>query len=397
MTGPVDVPTNIPGPADGPTGDIDALGARFRLLADQDLSGYCPVYDRVARQLAGDPEALDLLVGLVPVNRTPILAFAAVHHLVLSEPSSLLARIYRGDTDDDPWPPFRQLLTDRPDEIRDLMATRSIQTNEVGRSAALLPGLVHAGGRLQTPRGQPAELALVELGPSAGLNLLLDRFHVRYRTPSGAVVAEAGPAESAVRLECELRGGRRPPVPVEPLPIAQRVGLDVEPVDVTVEEECRWLSACVWPGVPDRPQRLAAAVELARQSPPRLLRGDAVTDLEPLLRSLPDRVVPVVVATWVLAYLSAEGRQAVRRAVDAVGGGRDVALLTAEVAHVTPWVPAIDDETIADLTGPDGADADGTLTVLGLRTWRAGRVTDEVLAVTHPHGRWIGWLPKGSS
>ena len=70
------------------------------------------------------------------------------------------------------------------------MRTRSIQTNEVGRSAALLPALaVVRAGALAVGDDRP--LALVELGPSAGLNLLLDRYAVTYRR-DGAVVATVG-------------------------------------------------------------------------------------------------------------------------------------------------------------------------------------------------------------
>src|SRR5690606_20732443 len=98
------------------------------LLADQDFAGYCTAYDRVARAVATDPASLQLLLWPAPVNRTPILALAAIHHLVLADPSSPLAAIYRGDDDADPWPLVRDLLHERADEVRHLMATRSIQT-----------------------------------------------------------------------------------------------------------------------------------------------------------------------------------------------------------------------------------------------------------------------------
>jgi hypothetical protein len=371
--------TTTPGPPGAPADDVADLAARLLLLADQDFAGYSPVYDRIARALAEDPASLGVLLGIAPVNRTPVLALAATRHIVLAEPSSLLARIHAGTSDADPWPPFRDLLHERQEEVRATMAARSIQTNEVGRAAALLPGAAAALG------AGPSPWALVEVGPSAGLNLLLDRFSVTYTDATGAVVHAAGPAGSPVQLRCELRGPGRPAAYEPSGPIAWRAGLDLAPVDVTDPDERRWLTACLWPGIPERPERLAAALELAAADPPPLRSGDAATDLEALLDEVPADLAIVVSSTWALAYLSGEGRRAVAATIDRVGVRREITLLSAEAANVTPWVPP----TRADRGEFDGAD--GTPTVLGVRRWTAGERTDRALAVMHPHGRWMAW------
>ncbi len=367
--------------------DTSALAARFRTLADDDFAGYCPIYDRIARAIADDEASLALLLDAAPVGRTPVLALAAVHDLVLADPGGDLATIYDGRSAADPWPAFRRLLHGQAPAVLRRMRTRTIQTNEVGRSAALLPALswVRADG------GAAADdrpLALVEVGPSAGLNLLLDRYAVTYRR-GGQVTATAGDPASPVRLACELRGPADPPLDHLPAPIAARVGLDVAPVDVTDDEACRWLRACVWPGVPDRPERLAAALEVARRNPPRLVTGDAVTDLAPLVAGLPDGVLPVVIATWALAYLGGDGRAALVGALDELGATRDLVLVTAEEPRITPWVPEAPVEAVTGDAG--GAGGEGTPTVLGARCWRAGQVTDDVLALCHPHVRWMAW------
>ncbi len=367
--------------------DVEALAARCIVLADDDFAGYSPIYERIARALADDDASLALLLDAAPVGRTPVLALAAVHDIVLSEPGSPLAAIYAGHSGADPWPPFRELLHARTAEVLLRMRTRSIQTNEVGRSAALLPALA-AVRAAALAAGDDRPLALVELGPSAGLNLLLDRYAVTYRR-DGSVVAVVGDPSSTVQLACEVRGPADPVVDGLPVPIASRVGLDLSPVDVTDPEARRWLSACVWPGVPDRPERLAAAIELARLHPPHLVVGDAVTDLAPLVAGLPDDVLPVVVSTWALAYLGREGRAAVLAALDGVGATRDLALVSAEEPRITPWVPA----PPAEVEACGDADGDGTGTLLGLRTWRGGAAHDEALALCHPHVRWIAWVP----
>jgi hypothetical protein len=306
---------------------------------------------------------------------------------VLSEPESILAGIYAGRSAADAWPPFRELLQARSSEVLRRMRTRSIQTNEVGRSAALLPALAAVRARAIAV-GDHRPIALVELGPSAGLNLLLDRYGMTYRR-HGVVIVTAGDPGSPVQLDCEVRGPGVPPPTDLPVPIASRVGLDLSPVDVTDGDARRWLSACVWPGVPDRPERLAAAIGLARLDPPRLVVGDAITDLAPLVAGLPDDVLPVVISTWALAYLGRDGRAAFLTSLDQVGTSRDLVLVTAEEPRVTPWVPALP----AEVRACGDAEGDGTGTVLGSRTWRGGSVHDEALALCHPHVRWIAWVP----
>lgn len=370
--------------------DRDAVAGRFVLLADHDFAGYCPLYERIARAAATDPDVLDVVAGVVPPNRTPVLGLAAVHHLALGDPEGELARRYRGELDGDPWPAFHAFVLDRAAEVRALMATHAIQTNEVGRSAALVAGLAAVAAD-QHRRGDRRPLHLLELGPSAGLNLLFDRYEVTYVDTSGAVVATTGPSGSPVQLRCELRGPDRPPLQERPT-VAGREGVDVDPVDVLDPEACRWLSACVWPGVPDRPERLAAALTLARSDPPLLHRGDAVRDLPRLLEAVPPDRLPVVVATWALAYLDRPGRLEVAAVVDRAGADRDVALLTAEAPQVTPWVPAATDDQTALAGDTRGG---GTVTALGLRHWTGGRRTSRLLALLHPHARWVAWLDGG--
>ncbi|HWP65341.1 MAG TPA: DUF2332 family protein, partial [Candidatus Limnocylindria bacterium] len=154
--------------------EADEFARFLRVWADSELRGYCPLYDAIARALADDTALLERLVDVAPREKiVPVLLFAAVKSLVDVEPASPLARIYAGEPGD-PWPPFRAVLETRFDEIAHLLRTRRTQTNEVGRASALLPAL----GVIARRAGRP--LALIEIGPSAGLNLLLDRFAYDY-------------------------------------------------------------------------------------------------------------------------------------------------------------------------------------------------------------------------
>lgn len=304
---------------------------------------------------------------------------------MLDEPASDLAAIYRGETDADPWPAFCDLVARRRPEIARRLQTRTVQTNEVGRSTVLAPALrVAAGDR---------PVALVEIGPSAGLNLFPDRYRLEYHA-AGAVVAVLGDPVSPVTVRCELVGPDRPPlaagdVPTRLPPVAARTGIDPHPLDVADPADRRWLQACLWPGAPERAAVLAGALDLVASTPPELRTGDAASALGPLLDEVAASAGPeplvVVVATWALTYLPTAGREAVLAALEARGATRDLALVTFEEPRCTPWVPTPDPHLAVA--------AGGTATVLGLRTWTGGVVRSRALACAQPHGRRLAWAP----
>lgn len=360
------------------------LRSLFLALLDSDITGYCPIYERIVSALAEDPGTLDLITEhRMGTSRTPVLFLGASHDLILRDPTSPLAAIYRGEIDDDPWPPFRELVHTHRSAITECMRTRTTQTNEVGRSANLLAVYASISRELRT-RGDHRPLAIIEIGPSAGLNLLADRYHVDY-VLGDTIVSSAGDPTSSVKLRCELRGDTPFPGVAGMREIAMREGLDPAPIDITDPDDARWLRACVWPGIPDRPERLAAAIDIARHDPPHLRRGDAVQDLGALLEQLPTDVFPILTSTWVLAYLARPDRQRVCEIVDRFGSTHDIAFVTGEAPSSAPWVPEL---TEAQLALRD----DGTPTVFGVRTWFDGHCRTTARALCHPHGRWMSWL-----
>jgi len=204
----------------------------FLELLESDIVGYCPIYERIVSAIAEDPDTLDLITEhRMGTSRTPVLFLGATHDLVLRDPSSPLAAIYRGDIDDDPWPLFRQMVHSHRSPITDCMRTRTTQTNEVGRSANLLA--VYASiSRQLAERGDHRPLAIIEIGPSAGHNRLADRDHVEYRL-GDTVAASAGDPTSSVRRRCERRGDTPFPGVTGMREIVLREGLDRAPIDIT--------------------------------------------------------------------------------------------------------------------------------------------------------------------
>jgi hypothetical protein len=378
-----------------------ALTDLFRTWAEGVVRNL-PLYRRLCEGAAGDPEVADrLLLSPRPSQRIPNLLLAAVHDVVLAgdhDPDAVALTHWYGSVShpprpvgrgvEDPWPHFRSLALDH-EGVADRLRTRSTQTNEVGRCATLLPvlgGLAADGHRL----------GLVEVGASAGLNLLLDHYGYCYTrahaVPGSGDALPTDEADRAARwvardaplvLTCALRGPHDPPLPEVVPPIVSRVGLDLDPVETGDREQARWLVACQWPDQPERVHRARTAIALAHGQRPRVVRGDAVDDLAGLVASVVAPALPVVVSTWMLNYLGPERQQAFLAVLDSLGADRDLSLVYAEQPELVPG--------LAVPPRPDGR-PDGAATALVRVDWRAGVRTAHRLGDQHPHGTWLEWL-----
>ncbi|WP_431678794.1 DUF2332 domain-containing protein [Kitasatospora sp. KL5] len=189
-----------------------------------------------------------------------------VHALVLTGRAPALAAHYPsagGSTDPEhpgaAWPAFRETVAADLPWVRDWL-TRPPQTNEVGRSNLLIAGLLHVLGERRMP------VRLLELGSSAGLNLLADRF--RCTAPGWAF----GPADSPVQLADAWRGTLPAWLPpqAEPLVFTERLGCDLTPIDPRSADGSLALRAYVWPDQPARTARLEGALRLAAEVPTRV-------------------------------------------------------------------------------------------------------------------------------
>ena len=259
-------------------------------------------YEILSEMVAGNRALLGLARRCRVGQPIPNLWFAAVKRTVASFPGSKLAEHYRrAKAGDRPAPGLGRAFTEfalaHRDQVVQYLETRMVQTNEVGRCAYLMPGFLAIAA--ENP-GQP--LALLDVGASAGLNLNWDRY--RYRYLSGD---EFGPADSGVVIECDARQGL-PRLPTEFPRVNFRVGIDLAPVDLGDDEEYKWLQALVWPEHPGREALLTAARDVWLQSPPTVLRGDAVELLPGALKDIPVDSALCVFHCHTLNQFSAEAR-----------------------------------------------------------------------------------------
>jgi hypothetical protein len=257
----------------------------------------------------------------------------------------------------DPWRDPVPVLEQRRDWLRRFVQTQGVQTNEVQRSWLLLPGFLDIARRTGVET-----FDLLEVGPSAGLNLVWDRY--RYHYEQGQWGRDGA--------KVELSGEERRPVAPQLLRLAPRVrqrhGIDLAPLDVTRPGDALLLKSFVWADQHQRLDRLDRAVQTLRADPPELERGNAVERLPELLAERLPGALTVVFQTAVRGYLSQQDWKQLLMAVDEAGRKFPVALLS--VSRPAP--------------GEDRYSG------LWLRVWPDGE--KRLLAHGGFHGQWLEWL-----
>jgi hypothetical protein len=352
---------------DVPSGSVDEFAHMWAWFAThcQETS---PLYERISLAISRDRDILEYLRTVPPSGQLPPALLAAVHYLILDGADDRLAALYAGRAQEDPGPLFLDFWRTHRDAVDHVLATRHIQTNDCGRSALIAPGLTWLASHIDGP------FALVDVGASAGLNLLCDNYRIDYGS-----FGATGPVASPVEIHCRVAGGE-PPIADRLPTFVTRVGIDRSPIDLTDPTDVRWLLACVWPDS-GRLERTAASIELAQQSPPRLIAAAANTALPDVLTGLPPGTAAIIVTTWAFAYFSLEDRQEFIALLDAASLQRPVAWLSAEgPGTVDPLF-----EAAAAHPDPSGSD------VLGAVLFDGGAHRGEFLGFVGAHGAWIDW------
>jgi hypothetical protein len=274
----------------------------------------------------------------------------AVHRLVLLDELPELAPHYPssgGDGDPEAaWPIFKQALADRRDEIRQLMA-RGCQTNEVGRSAALLGGFLEVAQRTGLP------LRLLEIGASAGLNLRWDKY--RYESAAGAWGEESSPVRFDHAFDV-------PPPLNRAADVFERKGCDLAPIDPASEDGALTLRSFIWADHLSRLALLDGAIQVAHDLPVEIERIDAATFLERELGTAVAGAATVVCHSVFMQYVDAKGQ---KRILGAIEKAETRATSDAPV-HYLRMEPN-----------------NGTFEV---------RLGSELLATSGPHGTGVRWL-----
>ena len=362
------------------------LAAVLRQFARQDCTQE-PLYAALCEVAAQDEQALALLAQAPPAQRKANLLLAALHERVLAGEGGPLAAYYRsagGERQPDAGlaAALSSCLAQQGAVLVGHLRHRATQTNEIARCAALWPAL----GDVARLTGASA-LALLDYGCSAGLNLGVDAYALRYQPPEGPWQSR-GPAPDGRRAEIEcLWLGPQPLPPEAAWQVVRRDGIDPAPVDVADPAQLRWLQACLWPADARRRERLARAAQQQRSLPVRLTAAaDCTAALESWVCGLPGGVQPVLLTSWVLYYLSAAELDHLRATVDQLAQRHGLVWVCGELPALS--APGLAASPLPELpAGESGASA----TWWTLRRAVQGGIAVQGLGWSHPHGRWVAW------
>lgn len=342
---------------------IRALSKQFHSFAKQVYHNSSPLYEQLSSNISEDHEVLSLASYSRKGEVVPNLLLGAVHYLLLKEMRHPLADFYPSIVGapkrcEDSYPFFRSFCLDRANEIRGLISSRLVQTNEVQRCACIPPALP-----LISDQTQGQSLSWVDVGASAGLNLMWDQFAYEY---GGGVLY--GESSSPVYINCPFKGELRPTLPDMFPPVPFRVGIDLEPIDVADPDARLWLRALVWPEHAKRAELLGKAVQLALEHRPRVTRGDALDVLPRVLSDLRKETVVCVFHSITLYKWSPESCNRFWGMLTERSKGRSLFEISFE------W-----------WKGKDQPE-------LSLASYENGVKNEKLLAYSNPHVEWMEWI-----
>jgi hypothetical protein len=345
------------------------LAQVYRRFGEVDAAGASPLYARVSVALSECDEALRAIEAAPARKRHPTLILAALHDLALAGRAPGLAAAYAAADGDAAASAAIDTLLRMTDAVVATAVRRQPRANETGRCAVLYPAIAEAAHRA----GANA-VGLIDVGCGAGLNLIVDRVGIMYGNGQSL-----GDPSSPVQMSSSIVGNR--PVPARAIPkVVARIGVDLDPVDVTDADDARWLRACLWPDQPERIAGLEAEMALAATATPLLLRGDAVEVLPDALGRVPADALPVVTTTWALSHFPLESRLRFLHRLDEAAAGRAVAWVSVEGVGVAPAIPTLGDRR---------ASGHG---ILGLAVLDGSTLRAEALGRCWSRGRMLAWL-----
>ncbi|MGI8452150.1 MAG: DUF2332 domain-containing protein, partial [Streptosporangiaceae bacterium] len=300
-------------------------------FGEVDAAETSPLYERVAVALSESDEALRAIEAAPARKRHPAVILAALHDLALAGRAPALVAAYAAADGEAAAGAAIDTLLRMTGSVVAIAVRRQTRTNETGRCAVLYPAIAEAARR-----GGANAVGLIDVGCSAGLNLNVGRVGITYSNGQSL-----GDPSSPVQLSSSIVGGR--PIPTRAMPeVAARIGVDLDPVDVTDADDARWLRACLSPDQPERVARLEAEMALAATAPPPpplLLQGDAVEVMPDAFARVPADALPVVTTTWALSHFTLESRLRFLHRLDEAAAGRAVAWVSAEGVGVAPTIP----------------------------------------------------------
>lgn len=334
------------------------IAQRFQTFAERECRDSSPFYEYLSQEIAQNPTILALCRHARDGQPIPNLLFGAVHYLLLKGIDHPLAAYYPSVTEQpkpfaESFADFESFCQTYEANLIQLLAQRLVQTNEVRRCTYLYPVF----GQIHQQTNRP--LALLEIGTSAGLQLLFDQYAYDYGT--GETV---GNPATRLHLTSVIEGTGTPTLPKTPPPVTMRTGLDLNIVDLTDADEQLWLKALIWTEHRERLEMFEAAARYVDESALELVEGDGIQLLKRYATQTPDDSILCIFHTHVANQMPLAVKKELLQVVEEIGQTRNLYHLYNNIED----------------------------RYLHLDVYIDGVLTEQTIAETDGHGRWFKWL-----
>jgi len=336
--------------------DIELLSQQFKNFAIRECKGSSWLYEFLSLKISEDNEILELSSHCATGQPVPNMFLAAVHYLLLSGSNHELKEYYPSITQfprpvEESFFSFKHFCEQKRDNIRSILSSKLVQTNEIRRCTYLYPSFCFVYDTVKKP------LSLIEIGTSAGLQLLWDKYSYSYGDNE-----VYGDPHSSVHLTAELRKGHIPLWIQNSPPVASKIGIDLHVVDLSNNEDHLWLKSLIWPDHKERLELFEKATELFHIHPVNLIEGEAVSLLLDLVEQIPVDSILCIFHTHVANQMPVKNK--LMENIRTIGAHRDVFHLYNNVRD----------------TGK-----------LHMDYFINGEELNKVIGETDGHGRWFTW------
>jgi hypothetical protein len=336
---------------------MNALSDRFKAFATRECKGSSPLYEHLSIRIAEDDELLQMASHTSRDQPVPNLFFGAVHYLLLKGNSHELREYYTSIVENPrevvtAFGSFKDFCILLKNEIIPILQSKLVQTNEVRRCSYLYPAFCYIYEKTNKP------LALIEIGTSAGLQLLWDKYSYSYNTHE-----VYGDSLSELRIISEIRGDKQTILHKQCPPVVTRIGIDLHINDLEDPEDALWLKSLIWPEHAERRNNFEKAVHCFKEHSLELIEGDGVRLLPKLVSNIPLESTLCVFHTHVANQILKDDKHKLMEYMQELGKVRDVFHL-----YNNMW------------------DLD-----LHLDYYLDGKEYTETITETDGHGRWFHW------
>ncbi|MEH7225258.1 DUF2332 domain-containing protein [Bacillus sp. JJ1566] len=330
---------------------------KFRNFAITECKGSSRLYEFLSLKITEDDDILELASHARKGQPSSNLLFGAVHYLLLKGKDHQLREFYPSIVTnprnvEESFIHFKDFCLQFSDEIISLLQEKLVQTNEVRRCSYLFPAFQSIYNTVKKP------LALIEIGTSAGLQLLWDQYSYSYGTNE-----VYGNKDSALHITSEIKGNKTPNLQDFIPPVAARIGIDLQPINLKDQENELWLQALIWPEHHERRALFEKAAEYVKANELRLIEGNGVELLCDLSEEIPKDFAICVFHTHVANQMPSDVKTSLLEQVQRIGAER-------EIFHLY--------NNIQDRN-------------LHLDYYLNGKEYQNVVGETEGHGRWFTW------